>query len=173
MVAETPRLTLHPWHEDDWSAFAPIAQDSAVMRYITGGTPWTGERVRRFVAKQIARHAAEGYCRWRLEEKSTGLTIGFCGGGRMPGLADDEVEVGWWLARSHWGRGLATEAARAALSHLFHQIALPRVVSMAMVDNAASLRIMDKLGYRFLRHMTYNQFPVELRELTPATFRVS
>ena len=173
MVAQTDRLKLCAWREEDWSAFAPIARDPEVMRYITGGVPWSDERVREFVAKQIARHADEGYCRWRLEEKATGATVGFCGGGRMPGLAEDEVEVGWWLARSHWGRGLATEAARAAIQDLFTRVGLPRVVSMAARENAASLRIMEKLGYRFLREQEYRGFLVHIQELTPAAFRVS
>jgi len=173
MVAETDRLRLWAWREEDWSAFAPIAQDPEVMRYITGGVPWTDERIREFVAKQIRRHEEEGYCRWRLEDKATGATVGFCGGGRMHGLAEDEVEVGWWLARSCWGRGLATEAARAAVTDLFARVGLPRVVSMAAKENRASLRIMDKLGYRFLREAEYRGFLVEIRELTPTAFRVS
>jgi [ribosomal protein S5]-alanine N-acetyltransferase len=173
MVAETDRLTLWRWREEDWRAFAPIARDPEVMRYITGGVPWTNERVREFVAKQIKRHDEEGYCRWRLADKSTGATVGFCGGGRMPGLAEDEVEVGWWLARTHWGMGLATEAARAALADLFLRVGLPRVVSMAARENRASLRVMEKLGYRFLREGEYHGFTVEVRELTAAAFRVS
>lgn len=173
MVASTERLILHAWREADWTSFAPIARDPEVMRYITGGAPWTDERIQEFVARQIAWHAAEGYCRWRLEEKSTGATIGFCGGGRMHGLEDDEVEVGWWLARSHWGRGLATEAARAAIQDLFTRVGLPRVVSMAARENTASLRIMRKLGYTFLREQEYRGFTVQIQELTPAAFRVS
>lgn len=173
MVAETSRLVLYAWRPEDWSSFAPIAKDPEVMRYITGGVPWPDGRVQEFVAKQIAQHAGEGYCRWRIEEKATGATVGFCGGGRMHGLADDEVEVGWWLARSHWGRGLATEAARAAIHDLFHRVGLPRVVSMAARENAASLRIMAKLGYTFLREQPYRGFIVHIHELTPAAFRVS
>lgn len=173
MLAETARLTLHPWRPEDWSSFAPIAQDPEVMKYITGGIPWSDERVQEFVAKQIARQAEEGYCRWRLADRTTDATVGFCGGGRMHGLADDEVEVGWWLARSHWGRGLATEAARAAIHDLFTRVHLPRVVSMAARDNTASLRIMAKLGYTFLREQPYRDFIVHIHELTPAGFRVS
>jgi [ribosomal protein S5]-alanine N-acetyltransferase len=144
-----------------------------VMRYITGGVPWSDERIQEFVAKQMKRYAEEGYCRWRLEEKASGATIGFCGGGRMHGLDDDEVEVGWWLAQSHWGQGLATEAARAAVGDLFTRVGLPRVVSMAARENAASLRVMAKLGYRFVREQEYGDFVVHVHELTPAAFRVS
>ncbi|MCL4795315.1 MAG: GNAT family N-acetyltransferase [Bryobacteraceae bacterium] len=173
MVAETGRLRLYSWRAEDWVAFAPVARDPEVMRYITGGVPWSDERVQEFVSKQITRHADEGYCRWRLAEKATGATVGFCGGGRMHGLAEEEVEVGWWLARSHWGRGLATEAARAAIHDLFTRVGLSRVVSMAARENAASLRIMAKLGYTFVREQPYREFIVHIHELTPAGFRVS
>ncbi|MEJ7604876.1 MAG: GNAT family N-acetyltransferase [Bryobacteraceae bacterium] len=60
----------------------------------------------------------------------------------------DEVdpEIGWWLARPFWGRGLATEAARVALAHAFDLVKLDRIVSIARPQNVASTRIMEKLG---------------------------
>ena len=60
-----------------------------------------------------------------------------------------DPEIGWWLALRCWGRGLATEAAQSALQDLFGRVGLERVISVAMPENAASLRVMEKLGLRF------------------------
>jgi RimJ/RimL family protein N-acetyltransferase len=146
VILKTPRLILDGWKSSDWTAFRPIAQDVEVMRYITGGTPWSEEQIRGFVDRQVKLYAERGFCRWRLVEESSGEPIGFCGVGFWrDGL---EPEIGWWLARRFWGRGLATEAARCALQDAFERVRLERVISVAAVDNLASLRVMEKLGLK-------------------------
>jgi ribosomal-protein-alanine N-acetyltransferase len=146
-VLKTDRLILNAWQLSDWQAFRPIATDPEVMRYINGGVPWTDERIETFVAFQIRLHQDRGFCRWKLVEASTGDLIGFCG----PGIWRDapDPEIGWWLARSHWGRGLATEAARAALDDAFERVRLERIISIAMPENTASIGVMKKLGLKF------------------------
>jgi RimJ/RimL family protein N-acetyltransferase len=141
---ETERLILDVWRPSDWTDFRPIAQDPEVMRYITGGTPWSEEKIREFVERQVKLYAQRGFCRWRLLERANGEFIGFCGVGFWRDGLDPEI--GWWLARRHWGRGLATEAAQCALRDAFERVGLERVVSVAMVGNTASRRVMEKLG---------------------------
>jgi RimJ/RimL family protein N-acetyltransferase len=149
MPLETARLILDVWQNSDWTAFRPIAEDPEVMRYITGGTAWSEEQIRRFVDRQVALYAERGFCRWRVLERAGGEFMGFCGVGFWgEGL---EPEIGWWLARRYWGCGLATEAARCALRDAFERVGLERVVSVAMVGNAASRRVMEKLGLRMER----------------------
>jgi RimJ/RimL family protein N-acetyltransferase len=147
VTLETGRLTLTVWQSSDWAALRPIATDVEVMRYITGGTPWSDEEIRAFVDRQVKLYAERGFCRWKLLEKPGLEMIGFCGVGIWrDGL---EPEIGWWLARRCWGRGLATEAARIALRDAFERVQLDRIVSIAMPENRASLRIMEKLGLGF------------------------
>lgn len=141
------RLTLEPWHSSDWTAFQPIAQDAEVMRYITGGIPWSDEQVRNFVDRQMKLFAERQFCRWKLMERESRDLIGFCGAGMWRDAPDPEI--GWWLARRHWGRGLATEAARMALRDVFERVRVNRVISIAMPGNVASLRVMEKLGLQF------------------------
>jgi len=107
----TERLLFAPWTEADWLALKPIATDPEVMRYISGGQPWPDDRIQEFVRRQIDGLRLHGYCMWQLLEASGGSMIGFCGLQPLAGTGD--VEIGWWLARSHWGRGLATEAAHS------------------------------------------------------------
>ncbi len=142
---KTERLTLEPWRSSDWERFRPIATDPEVMRYITGGIPWTDEQIQNFVYRQITLYNERGFCRWKLIEAATGELIGFCGPGMWRDLPDPEI--GWWLAKTHWGRGLATEAARAALEHAFKS-GVPRVISIARPENLASIGIMKKLGMK-------------------------
>jgi ribosomal-protein-alanine N-acetyltransferase len=117
------------------------------MRYITGGIPWTDEQIQNFVFRQITLYSERGFCRWKLLEAATGDLIGFCGPGQWRDAP--EPEIGWWLARSRWGQGLATEAACAALHDALERVRLERVISVARPENTASIGIMKKLGLKF------------------------
>ncbi len=144
VVIETPRLTLNAWHLDDFDAFAPIARDTQVMRFIAAGEPWPDRKIAYFIGRQTAFQQALGHSMWNIRLKETDKLVGLCG---LQPLADTgEIEVGWWLASALWGRGLATEAARAAVDWGFRAHALQRVVAIAHPDNTASLNIMGKLG---------------------------
>ena len=146
-MLRTGRLVLAPWEFSDWLAFRPIATDPEVMRYITGGIPWTEEQIQSWVLRQMKCYVDKGFCRWKIVEQSSGNLIGFCGAGMWRDAPDPEI--GWWLARSHWGRGLATEAARTALDDALNRVGLKRIISVAMPGNTASIAIMKKLGLKF------------------------
>jgi len=156
----TERLLFAPWSEAYWLALNPIATDPEVMRYISGGQPWPDDRIQEFVRRQIDCFHLHGYCLWQLLEASSGGMIGFCG---LQPLADTgHVEIGWWLARSHWGRGLATEAARAVLRDGFERAGLARIVAIAQPQNRASIRVMEKLGMQYEKPMKHKGFDVVL-----------
>ena len=146
MTLETERLILSTWQLSDWIALRPIATDVEVMRHITGGIPWSDERIQSFVASQVQLFSERGFCRWKLLVKPTEEMIGFCGVGFW--RDDPDLEIGWWLARPYWGRGLATEAARVALRDAFERAGLDRIISIARPANTASTRIMEKLGFK-------------------------
>jgi RimJ/RimL family protein N-acetyltransferase len=174
---ETDRLRLRPWDAEDWVQLKPIAQDPEVMRYISNGRPWTDERIREFVERQISGYEQRGFCFWRLllkqdgTEGRAGEMIGFCG--LQPLQETQGIEIGWWLARAWWGKGLATEAAREAMRDSFERVKLERLVAVAQPENRASIHVMEKLGMRFERETTRRGFPVALysieRTNRPAT----
>ena len=159
-VLETERLKLEPWQPGHWLELKPIAQDPEVMRYISNGEHWPDERIREFVARQIACHEGRGFCMWRLLSKETGAMIGFCG--LQPLAETPEIEIGWWLARAWWAKGLATEAAREAMKFGFERAGLERMVAIAQRENRASLHVMEKLGMSFERETTHRGIPVVL-----------
>lgn len=157
MRIETERLLLTEWSPEDWELFRPIATHPEVMRHITGGIAWTDDQVRNFVARQRAKFEQAGYCRWKLTLKQSGELAGFCGAGTLEGLEWDEI--GWWLARPLWGRGLATEAARAALDDLFVRAGLERIVSVARPENGASIAVMRRLGLSYWKDHVHHGAP--------------
>jgi RimJ/RimL family protein N-acetyltransferase len=157
---ETTRLRLLAWQPEDWLQLRPIARDPEVVRYISSGEPWPDERIREFVARQVAGLAARGFCFWRLEHKADGEIIGFCGLQPLDGTP--EIEIGWWLARARWGQGLATEAAREALRDAFERAGLERIVAIAQPANRPSIHIMEKLGMHYERETTHRGIGVVL-----------
>ena len=163
---ETERLYLLPWAAGDWIEFLPIAQDPAVMRYIGEGRPWAEERVRAYVERQMSCYEALGFCNWKLVDKSGGSLCGFCGIQPLTVGGADEIEIGWWLKVSHWGRGLATEAARAALRDGVERAGLPRIVAIAQAPNKASIHVMEKIGMRFERRLAHHGIEVVLYSFT-------
>ena len=165
-ILETERLRLLPWTPGDWLQLKPIAQDPEVVRYISGGQPWPEERIHEFVERQVSGYAERGFCFWRLlhrrpgENDKAAEAIGFCGLQPLPGT--EEIEIGWWLARAWWGKGLATEAAREAMRDGFERAGLARIVAIAQPENRASIHIMEKLGMSFERETTHRGFRVAL-----------
>jgi [ribosomal protein S5]-alanine N-acetyltransferase len=133
-----------PWSIDDAAVLRPIATDVEVMRHITGGAPWSDNRIQCFVDEQVRLYSERGFCRWKLICKKTSEFVGFCGVGFW--RDEPDPEIGWWLARSSWGRGLATEAARIVLADAFDRVRMVRIVSIARPENTASTRVMQKLG---------------------------
>lgn len=131
-----------------------------MTRYIADGTPWPDQRSREFVERQMALCGQRGFCLWKLTPREGGPLMGFCGLQPLP--ETEEIEIGWWLARAWWGRGLATEAARVALRDGFMRVGLKRIVAIAQPANTASVRIMEKLGMRFETMTQAGGIPVVL-----------
>ncbi len=152
-MLSTTRLTLRPWDADDWRLLVPLVTDPEVMRHITGGEPWDEARMQAFVARQRACFAERAHGFWKLHEREAERFVGFCG--LQPLRGHEAIEAGWWLARDAWGRGLATEAARAAIADGFERLGLTRIVAIARPDNVRSQAVMTRAGMTYERTLTY------------------
>jgi RimJ/RimL family protein N-acetyltransferase len=151
LIAETPRLLLRHFDVADADALRHVFGDPAVMHFGPGvQTPqWLDEWLRTWIDR---RYAAWGFGMWAVVEKSSGAVIGYCGLTQFNNpCAPDDVELGYRLARAHWGQGYATEAATATRDHAFAALALPRIIAMIDPRNTASLRVAAKLGMRYER----------------------
>jgi [ribosomal protein S5]-alanine N-acetyltransferase len=151
-LIETDRLLIRPWEPGDEAGFREMVGDPEMMRYISGGLPWDEERIAEFQARQRRHLASQGCCMGALVERASGRLAGVCG--LQPMRASSEIEVGWWVAKRLWGRGLATEGGAAALRFGWETLGLRRVLAIAEPENQASLRVMEKLGLRFERRAT-------------------
>jgi RimJ/RimL family protein N-acetyltransferase len=145
----TSRLRLRRWREDDETAIAELSGDPEVRRYLN---PAAGPYVERFEA-----HWREhGFGLWavqRLEPEAE--CIGFVGLAYpkfLPAVAH-RPEIGWRLARSAWGQGLAGEAALAVRDHALGPLGLPGLISIIHPENRRSQRVAAKLGMSVTQHV--------------------
>jgi RimJ/RimL family protein N-acetyltransferase len=151
VIAETERLILRHFRTSDAEAMDRVLGDAYVMRF--GEGPQTADRVRFWIRREITdRYRTWGFGKWAVVERASDEVLGYCGLARfndrvLPG----EVEIGYRLARPHWGKGYATEAARATVAHAFGALDLPRVIAVIDPENVASLRVAEKLHMHYVR----------------------
>ncbi|GAA3542355.1 GNAT family N-acetyltransferase [Nonomuraea rosea] len=146
----TERLVLRGWREEDLEPLMVIYADPEVMRFIGDGSVRTREQTAAGFALMRREWEERGYGMFAVEVREIGELAGWAGL-TIPHFLPEvlpAVEIGWRLGRPFWGRGIATEAARAALRFGFEEAGLDRIVSICHVDQHASARVMTKLGMR-------------------------
>jgi RimJ/RimL family protein N-acetyltransferase len=145
---ETPRLLLCRWREADRTPFAQMNADPVVMRYFAA--PMTREQSDEAIDRYLAAFDREGFSFFAAILRDTGDFMGTIGLQTMrdvvPNLPQPAVEIGWRLAQSAQGQGLATEGARTIVDFAFNQLGLNQVVAITALPNQTSRRVMEKLG---------------------------
>jgi RimJ/RimL family protein N-acetyltransferase len=141
-VIRTERLVLRRWRPSDRAPFAALNADPEVMEHFPG--PMTREESDAFVDRMEAYWREHGYGRFAVEVPGEAGCIGFVGITVPPFMPQDEI--GWRLARPFWGRGYATEAARAVLADAFDRLGRNEIVSFTVPANVRSTRVMERLG---------------------------
>jgi RimJ/RimL family protein N-acetyltransferase len=142
MFARTPRLLLRPGFPEDAPALATAIADEAIVRNLSA-VPWPyGMRdAEAFLASP--RDPVLPFFLILERTESEPRVIGACGLGRRP---SGSVEMGYWIARPYWGRGFATEACKA-LIEIARTLGFPSLEGSHFVDNPASARVLEKLGF--------------------------
>jgi RimJ/RimL family protein N-acetyltransferase len=148
VTLETDRLTLRMLAASDFDAYAEMCADPEVMRYIGDGQPLVRALAWRNLAMMVGHWSLRGYGLWAAQERSSGALVGRIGFWNPDGWPG--FELGWMLRRAFWGRGYATEGARAALRFAFVQLGQPHVLSLIHPENAPSIRVAQRLGERLL-----------------------
>jgi RimJ/RimL family protein N-acetyltransferase len=144
-VLLTSRLRLRPFRDADLDDYAALHADPEVVRFLaTGPEPWDRERAWRHMAFLVGHWQLKGSGMWAVEQRESGAFVGVIGFAEPEGWPG--FELAWKLARRFWGRGYATEGARAALAHAFAVWRKDRVISLIRPDNAASIRVAERLG---------------------------
>jgi len=140
---ETPRLILRRWRDEDRAPFAVLNADPVVMEHFVN--PLTRQDSDDFVDRIEAHFDERGFGLWAVEVKASGDFAGFVG--LWPPNWDPSLtEIGWRLAKEHWGHGYATEGATITTVDGFARLGLDEIVSFTSVDNIRSQRVMQKIG---------------------------
>jgi RimJ/RimL family protein N-acetyltransferase len=145
----TARLNLEPWSEAHTGLLGNLSMTPAVVRYIGDGTAWTDARVHQVAADNREHWRVHGFG-WRVASLTPeGRPIGFVAlnfAGAGAGVAADEYEIGWWLAPSAWGQGLAREGAAAVRDEAFTRLRAPSILARIQPANDASLAVAQAIG---------------------------
>ena len=149
---DTARLHLRRFRPDDVEALSTIFAKPEVWRF-PFGRGLSPSKSESFLNAQIAEWEANGFGCWIARERKTGRTIGYLGLSIPTFLPEvlPAVEVGWRLDPEFWGRGYATEGARAALQEGFERLGLREICSIPQTGNVASIRVCERLGMRWDR----------------------
>lgn len=154
---ETERLALRRFTVDDVENLVELDSDPEVMHFITGGRPMAREEIENEWLPAFLDYyeRSAGYGFWAAVERATDRFVGWFHFRPAQGAPPDEVELGYRLRRSAWGKGYATEGSRALIQKGFSELGVQRVVASTMVVNVASRRVLEKAGLMFVR--TFHQ----------------
>jgi RimJ/RimL family protein N-acetyltransferase len=145
-LIETDRLILRAFREDDLDAYAEMGQDPEVVEFLSAdGSLLTRADSWRQMAMFLGHWELRGFGTWAVEERATGAFVGRVGLHFPEGWPDREL--GWTIARRFWGRGYASEAARASIAHAFGPLGWTHLVSLIHQDNQRSALLAERLGY--------------------------
>ena len=162
---ETERLVVRQLSLNDLPEFTKILSDPEVMKYSVRGV-CDEEATRQFIDWCLSCYESHGIGPWALIERCSGELIGFCGIGpeRVGGV--EETNLGYRLARKHWGQGVATEAVKGVLKYAFEQKCCGSVVVIIEPDHIASVRVTEKAGFCGYTLPEFHNRPVRLYRMT-------
>ena len=164
----TPRLALQPMEPGDLAWYAEFAGDAEVMKYIGHAGPLSREQATERLARYVRCWEEHGLGMFGVRLREEPLPVGWAG--LQPLSGTDEIEVGYAFGKRAWGHGYATEVASAVVQWGFDALGLERIVAVASPENAASRRVMDKLGMHYEGVRPGSGQPSVYYSLTPAAF---
>lgn len=169
---ETERLIVRNWLEDDAKFYMLLAHDVGYNCFAPPGRflVHSDAEAKRKIRELITLYDQQRLGKFPIFLRESGEFVGTCGmepfqfGGRT------EVELGYRLCLNHWGRGYATEAATALLRYGFGPLLRETILAFALPQNRASLKVLDKLGFHYLREFVHAGLPHRLYELRREQF---
>ncbi len=173
---ETERLVLRRFTMADLDGLVGLDADPEVMHFVTGGLPTSRDTIEGEVLPTFLGYYEEfeGYGFWAAVERSSGEFLGWFHLRPREDSAPGEVELGYRLRRSAWGKGYATEGSRAVIRKSFAEFGVQRVVAETMAVHLASRRVMEKSGMSLVRafHQPW-PYPIEGDDLGDVEYGLS
>jgi RimJ/RimL family protein N-acetyltransferase len=165
---ETGRLRLRAFTVDDVDGLQLIFGDAEAMRYITAGETITREESAARLGRTIEGWRQRGFGFLAVTSKDSAEFVGYCGFMLLD--KTPEVEIAYAFNASQWGRGFATEAARACLRWGFEELKLERVVAVVNPQNTASQRVLEKLGMTYVKRVHHYDADLMYYEISSAGY---
>ena len=163
---ETERLRLRAFSMADWDAYSAMCADVSFVRFL-GGEQLSRHGAWKEMATILGHWQLLGYGIWAVESLDQGELVGRVGLLHLPGWPD--VEVCWAFSPQSWGKGYATEAAKAAVQWAFTEAGLPRLISLVHPENKASEAVARKIGETLREEITFQGKPTNVFEILNPT----
>lgn len=168
----THRLLLRPFTKEDIPAAYAMNKDQEVSKYTgDGGVVSYAEMERRIVEDVLGDYQKYGYGRLAVVLKESQDFIGFAGLKYIPEL--QEVDLGYRFFSKYWGKGYATEAAKACLHYGFEDLQLQHIIATVLPENKASIHVLNKMGFQFEKEYREDGEAALLYALSAADFKKS
>ena len=162
---ETERLTLRRWTLDDGPAMDAIWRERDIWSALRPDIPFDRDAGGEMLDRHVGHWDRHGFGLWAVLERPSDEIIGWVGPSHpafIPELSD-RIEIGWTLRPPHWGRGIATEGAAAAIDAVFEHLDTDEVISLIHHTNARSIGVAERLGMRHARDVLHPELGEDLR----------
>lgn len=147
-ILTTERLMLREFELSDAKKMYELNVSNEVMKY-TGDLPFVNVPEAIFFLNNYADYDNNGYGRWAVIEKSNNEFIGWCG---LKLNEEGFVDIGFRFFEEHWGKGFATESAKACLDFGFDKLKLTEIIGRSASENKASIKVLEKLNMKFWKN---------------------
>ena len=170
---ETERLLIRPLQLADYEGMFVMDSDPEVHKYVGKNPVQTKEHIKEVISFVRQQYKDHGIGRWAVIEKASNEFAGWVGFKYMAGPINQHsnfYDFGYRFARRFWGMGYASEAGRAALNHGIESLGFKDIYAMTDIDNGASRRVLEKLGFKYIETFDYDAEPGWRTEGQPTTW---
>lgn len=158
IIFETDRLILRRFTEDDAVLLLKLNNDPEVLKYLHEPVLESEEKAKEIIRDIILPQYAFNLGRWAIHKKDDHQFVGWCGLKFRSEL--DEIDLGYRFLKSAWGNGYATETASRTLDHGFNSLHLNIITGRAHIENIASIKVLEKIGMKFVNEEVVDNCPV-------------
>jgi [ribosomal protein S5]-alanine N-acetyltransferase len=145
IIFQTPRLYLRRFTEADAALIRKLNSQPGVLQYIPEPVPASDEEATAIIINIILPQYKNNLGRWAVHIKEGDAFIGWCGLKKI----NNDTDLGYRFLPSAWGKGYATEAAKATVEYGHTVLRLPKIIAHAHIDNIASQKVLEKIGMQF------------------------